>query len=441
MKRLLLILLALAYSPSALATFKVYIAPAGQCASYNSGTNSNAPVCTLSQAQAILKSHLPTTNVEVHITAGTYYGQTVVWDFIPKSGNTIYTTTFTPKNFGNGWAHFHGQGNKDQFFELRYSGGTASNVTFRRLKVTHYTNGIKVAGNWADETKWNSHNTFDTLYFSNMGSNFSSPGEGYSDILLLNSRYNTVKDCQFYYAENPPADASKMHGVYLSHYSSHNTVRDNVFENVSGSGIKLRHEANDNLIEDNSFNLVGNGNISAARQIGDWPCVPSLGDTCTVPQGISDECPSARNTIRNNAKGADDATTTQYIPLFLARSDGQETSICSSWTGPRATVTGTTHIPIVRGETVTIEKYNNVGFIDPYITVLPNDFDGDGDTLSLASVHSDLGDAQAVVSGNTVQVTSASLGNHRLRYYVQDPDGNKDYAYINLTVIPYDLRQ
>ncbi|WP_353507352.1 Ig-like domain-containing protein [Gimibacter soli] len=113
---------------------------------------------------------------------------------------------------------------------------------------------------------------------------------------------------------------------------------------------------------------------------------------------------------------------------------GSEAQYCPGWSGTRGTETGTDHIPVAREDTKTISKYGSV-LSGNSIAVLNNDFDNDGDTLSINSVTTLTGNAVGQISGNNIVITSASLGTHRLRYEAKDPAGNIDYAYIDINVV------
>lgn len=269
--------------------YKVYMRANGSDS--NSGLDSNHAVKTLSKVQSILINNSPPDDIEVHISPGIYYNQTVIWTFTNNK-----KITFTSKDFSIVRPVFDGQGN-ETWFKANISNGQNSNLNFKYIKVQNYKLGIYLNGDKYDPTNgWNGNNYLYGMYFKNIGSKFTINKDfAYAAVDLVNSRNNRIINCHFVNIENSgsTADKSHLHALYISNYSSNNIIQRNRFEIVCGDPIRTRDESNNNFIEDNNFINTGEKAF-----FSDWYCSPATTSSpCTKTSG---ECPSYGNEFRNN---------------------------------------------------------------------------------------------------------------------------------------------
>ncbi len=281
--------------------FKLYMEANGD--DMNSGLSEAQAVQTLARVQEILVAQAPTTDIEVHIGAGTYADQEIIWTY--TNGRRL---TFTAKNFSTNRPIFEGNGG-EIFFSLRIRNGTFTNTHFRHLQIQNYKLGIIAHGNRdLPETGWNGNNYFYGLHIENIGSKHTiDPTVGFAGIDLFNSRSNTISNCRFVNNENLTPDESAFHCIYMAHYSINNLVRNNIFEACSGDPIRTRDSSNYNIIENNTFKTTGR-----AAFYSDWYCsTTTTSSECTKASG--QECPSFGNVFRYNKGDANYFTTTPKI--------------------------------------------------------------------------------------------------------------------------------
>ena len=254
----------------------------------NSGLDENQAVQTLERIEEILVNLAPTTDIEVHISPGTYPDQEVEWTYV--NGRRI---TFTAKDFSTTRPVFEGN-RKTRFFVLEVSKGANSNLHFRYLKVQNYTNGIVMHGSRSRPlTGWNGNNYFYGVHFDKIGEKHTLDTlTGFDVIGFFNSRRNTISNCRFTNNENPSPNASLIHSLYIKHYSMNNIFRNNFFETVSGNPVGTRDSSIYNIIENNYFKNTGR-----TAFYSDWYCDP-LRSICTKRTGF--ECPSFGNVFRYN---------------------------------------------------------------------------------------------------------------------------------------------
>lgn len=270
-------------------SFKIYMSTYGN--DINNGLDSNHAVITLNKVQEILFDSLPDRDIEIHIRPGNYYNQIVSWTF--TNGKKI---TFTAKDFTKDRPIFDGQGN-ETWFKLNTANGSNSNLNFRYIKVQNYKTGISFNGNRDNPSNgWNGNNHLYGMYFYNIGNKFTiNKKPSTAAVRMVNSQNNSVINCHFVNIENIDSGLAGLHALYIAHYSSHNEIYRNRYENICGVPIKVRDESNYNKIEDNNF--IRTGDIAFYQC---WYCDPATHlppDTCTKVGG---ECPSYGNEFRDN---------------------------------------------------------------------------------------------------------------------------------------------
>jgi hypothetical protein len=284
--------------------FRVYLAPTGSDA--NSGLTPDNPVRTLARAEAILRAKAPATNVEVRIARGTYVAPPTTWKFLVPG----HTVTFLPADFELDQADaevagrpvFRGDGTSGFWFTARLPAGHlggSGGLRFYYLRVERYDLGglringgtVAVDGILRPATAGHNGNTIIGMYFTQLGSRWAPTRFGYGGVDLINSRDNLIEGNHFALLENASPRRSLMHGVYLAHHSTTNTVSHNRFDTVSGDPIRTRNESNSNDVFGNVFHRSG-----TTAQFSDWFC--DVG--CAQDRDRARECASHGNLFRQN---------------------------------------------------------------------------------------------------------------------------------------------
>lgn len=280
-----------AAEPAPRAVFTVYMAPSGSGGSdADDGMTPQTAVATLPRVQEILRARRPSTDVEVRIEQGTYVAPPFhQWRFYVPG----HTVSFMPADYvqGEGFppgglpvfrnarcgsAYCRGfwlqpRLPKDPADPL-YDGGD-SNLRFYYLQVEYYSaGGVSVYGDSErdveDErydpplrvrgSKGLNNNTFFGMQFRNLGDRWSGGGNwGYGGIVLTNSSGNRIENSHFIRNENAAPYQGTIHGVYITHFSSHNRILRNKFQYISGDAVKSRNMSNYNTIEHNTFTRAG----------------------------------------------------------------------------------------------------------------------------------------------------------------------------------------
>jgi hypothetical protein len=81
-------------------------------------------------------------------------------------------------------------------------------------------------------------------------------GAGYGVILFTDSSHDAIYNNTFDDIYNS-GDHDELHGLYLTHFSSSNTVDKNLFENTNGEAVKVRDRSNFNNVFGNTFKATG----------------------------------------------------------------------------------------------------------------------------------------------------------------------------------------
>jgi hypothetical protein len=272
---------AIAGSPARPGNVTIYLAPASKGGKdSNTGLTSSSPILTLAHAQQVLTGLNPTGNVTVRITQGTYVADAITWSFYVP-GHTI---SFMPVNYLGGGRPAGG----DPVFVDPTSKGTHIGQTwftailppapsplhdggntglrFYYLDVEDYTQGISFNGqaghSWHNSTFYVqpstgvNDNDVSGMTFHDIGDLFAPAQTGYGVILFTDSSHDDIYNNTFDDIYNS-GDTDQLHPLYITHFSSSNTIDKNLFEFTNGEAVKVRDRSNDNNIFDNTFNATG----------------------------------------------------------------------------------------------------------------------------------------------------------------------------------------
>ena len=263
----------------------IYLAPTAKGGKdTNTGLTLSSPILTLAHAQAVLTRLKPTGNVTIRITQGTYVANAITWSFYVP-GHTI---SFMPVNYTGGGRPPGG----DPVFadpvsagkhigqtwftavlppapSPLHNGGTTS-LHFYYLQIEDYTQAISFNGqaghSWHNSTFYIqpsagvNGNSVSGMTFSDIGDLYAPSQTGYGVLLFTDSSSNNIANNTFDHIYNGD-DHDQLHPLYITHFSSNNTVDANLFENTNGEAIKVRDRSNSNNIFSNTFN--GTGGVSA----------------------------------------------------------------------------------------------------------------------------------------------------------------------------------
>jgi hypothetical protein len=259
----------------------IYLAPASKGGKdSNTGLTLSSPILTLAHAQQVLTQLNPTGNVTVRITQGTYVGDAITWSFYVP-GHTI---SFMPVNYLGGGRPAGG----DPVFvdptskgshigqtwftailppapSLLHDGGNTG-LRFYYLDVEDYTQGISFDGqaghSWHNNTFYIqpssgvNDNDVSGMTFHDIGDLFAPAQTGYGVVLFTDSSHDDIYNNTFDDIYNS-GDTDQLHPLYITHFSSSNTVDKNLFEFTNGEAVKVRDRSNDNNVFDNTFNMTG----------------------------------------------------------------------------------------------------------------------------------------------------------------------------------------
>ena len=295
----------------------IYLAPASKGGKdSNTGLTSKSPILTLAHAQQVLTRLNPAGNVTVRITQGTYVASAITWSFYVP-GHTI---SFMPVNYSVGGGRPPGG---DPVFADPASGGThigqtwftavlppggplhdggTTGLRFYYLDIEDYTQGISFNGqaghSWHNQTFYVqpsagvNGNDVSGMTFHDIGDLFAPSQTGYGAILFTDSSHNDIVNNTFDDIYNS-GDHDQLHALYITHFSSANTIDKNLFENTNGEAVKVRDRSNDNNVFGNTFNATG----GVAAYLDDF-CDQACVNTAT-PKKYR-ECASYGNHLDDN---------------------------------------------------------------------------------------------------------------------------------------------
>lgn len=257
-------------------TLEVFVAPGGT----GTGLSASSPVGTLQDAHSVVVALDPAatdTDVDIIIAKGTYNNHPQTnWTYSdPDITIRFYPDSYVP---GQSWSQWnqpagtaerpvfngYGQGVGSYFFWFGDSAGANTNFEFYYLTIRYYEvggislNRFPVNYESSAYTDWNGNNVFWGNYFYKLGNKWNAgTADGYGALSLLNSRDNEIKFNFFDKLENTGSSGNLMHGIYLKHQSSNNTIRNNVFVLNSGDPVRVSDASNYNMVHDNTFTLAG----------------------------------------------------------------------------------------------------------------------------------------------------------------------------------------
>jgi hypothetical protein len=307
-------------APAAATRLTVYLAPASKGGSdQHSGLSPASPVLTLARAQRVLQQQKPTGDVQIRIDQGTYTAGQSRWTFYVP-GHTI---SFLPINYVIG--HGRPPGGDPAFVDTTSHGvhtagwwlqaqepasgplrdGGTTGLRFYYLRIEDYTNGISLDGQ-AGHVSQNhgtyikpsigvNGNTVSGITFSDIGDRFAPGQTGFGAILLTDSSGNHITNNTFDHIENASATAGKIHGIYVTHFSSSNTVTANLFTTISSFAVKVRDRSNFSDVEHNRFSATG-GSSAYRDEFCDEACV-------RANPGTARQCASYGNRFFYNTIG------------------------------------------------------------------------------------------------------------------------------------------
>jgi hypothetical protein len=263
----------------------LYLAPSSRGGSdRHTGLTKSSPVLTLARAQQVLEQRKPTGDVTVRIEQGTYVAGQTTWQFYVP-GHTI---SFMPANYvvGHGRpaggdpafvdATSHGKHVAGWWFHAQLPGSGSSlhdggntGLRFYYLHIVDYTNGISLDGQTGHAYHNNAKpplytkpsaglngNDVSGMTFSNIGDAFAPGQTGYGAILFTDSSGDDISNNTFDDLYNT-GDQDELHALYVTHFSSNNTISRNLFENTNGEAVKVRDRSDFNNVSGNRFDHTG----------------------------------------------------------------------------------------------------------------------------------------------------------------------------------------
>lgn len=264
----------------------IYLAPASKGGSdtRHSGLTPASPILSLTHAQRLLQLIQPTGNVTIRIKQGTYVANAITWSFYVPG----HTVSFMPVNYSGG---HRPPGGDPVFADPRTRNGTHVGQTwftavlppapsplhhggntglrFYYLAIEDYTQAISFNGLgghsghnktfYIQENAGLNGNDVSGMTFYDIGDLYAPvppPGAGYGVILFTNSSHDSIYNNTFDNIRNS-GDHDELHGLYITHFSSHNTVDKNLFEETNGEPVKVRDRSNYNNVSSNRFDHTG----------------------------------------------------------------------------------------------------------------------------------------------------------------------------------------
>jgi hypothetical protein len=273
-------------------TLTIYLAPANKGGSdtKHTGLSPSSPILSLSHALAVLAAQKPKGDVVVRIDQGTYVAGTTTWNFYvpghtisfmptnyvlgkgrPKGGDPMFVNlTLKQKNSAktyhpaNTW--FHAQ--LPPAPSPLHNGGNTG-LHFYYLQVQDYTQGIALDGQsghgYHDTSKPPMYtrpsaglndNGVSGMTFSDIGDLYAPGYTGYGVILFTDSSSDSITNNTFDEIRNTGIQ-DELHALYITHFSSDNTISLNLFENTNGEAVKIRDRSDSNVVSRNRFDNTG----------------------------------------------------------------------------------------------------------------------------------------------------------------------------------------
>jgi len=263
----------------------IYMAPAAKGGSdRHTGLTLSSPLLTLAQVQRVLAKRKPTGDVTVRIKQGTYVAGQTIWRFYvpghtisfmpvnyvlghhrPAGGDPAFVdVTSHGKHVANGWFHAELPAAPSPLHD-----GGPTRLRFYYLRIADYTNGIAFDGQtghayhneagppmYIRPSAGLNGNAVYGMTFQDIGSRFAPGQIGYGAILFTDSSHDNISNNTFDDLYNT-GDHDELHALYVTHFSSYNTVARNLFENTNGEAVKVRDRSDFNTVSGNRFNRTG----------------------------------------------------------------------------------------------------------------------------------------------------------------------------------------
>src|SRR5262245_23491464 len=184
------------------------------------------------------------------------------------------------------------------------AGGTGG-LRFYYLEAHHYNGGISFWGDNGHDTQDETYNpplriqptpglngnTVFGMVFQWIGTKHVGGTFGYGAILLTNSSDNRIANNHFTQVENAGSIAGLIHGIYVTHFSSRNSITGNDFTTISSDPVKLRNLSNNNNIEGNTFTRSGKNSFYREE---------FCNRQCAIDNDKARECASIHNRFAYN---------------------------------------------------------------------------------------------------------------------------------------------
>jgi Right handed beta helix region len=322
----------------------IYLAPGGKDS--NSGLTPGSPILTLARAQQVLTRVNPAGNVTVLIKQGRYVANAITWSFYvpghtvsfmpvgysvgggrPKAGDPVFAD---PSSAGTHVGQTWFTAVTPPAPSPLHDGGTTG-LRFYYLDIEDYTQGISFNGqaghSWHNATFYTqpsagvNGNDVSGMTFHDIGDLYAPSQTGYGAILFTDSSHDAIADNTFDDIYNS-GDHDELHALYITHFSSSNTITRNLFENTNGEAVKVRDRSNFNTVSANTFTNTG-GVAAYLDDFCDQACVSAV----KPPEKKYRECASYGNTLDNNTITT--GTWTDLIPPGETYAGGSPCSIPS----------------------------------------------------------------------------------------------------------------
>lgn len=230
---------------------------------------------TLKAAQTYINNNIDIDknkdDINICFRGGTYSHPSLSW--------TVSSPYFTTKitNYENEKVILNGKksdGTIYAYFIKLIAKNQRSNIWVEGLIIEYYMGGIALgASKWIDDdetgpldpTLQSSHNIIRNNVFRFIGNKFStSTAMAYSALGLTNSSHNVVESNIFYRIESTN-HAGHLHAIYIAHYCTDNTIKNNYVSLCSGDPFRIRNSCDSNTFESNYLDQSGKEGF-----IGDW---------------------------------------------------------------------------------------------------------------------------------------------------------------------------
>jgi len=239
---------------------QVFLDPDGDDA--RDGLTLETAVVSLERAHEIISSESPDQDFEVLIAPGRYFGQCVDWTYtLPDHAITFRRLDSDGERpvFDGSSASEDCERLSHQWFRLRHSTGSPTNLNFEYIRVENYRTAISLEGSRYATDGSNSHNRIYGCYFDTIGNVFRPElKRSTAAVRLKNSDENLIRNNHFVDVINARDEEQRaLHAIYAAHMSEGNEITHNRFWNVGGDPVKFRDASSHNVVTDNVFHKTG----------------------------------------------------------------------------------------------------------------------------------------------------------------------------------------